>query len=523
MATSRGGRRGIALAILALATCHSTLLGQGANPVESARPNVLMIAIDDLRPMLGCYGETTVKTPHIDALAGRGMLFERAYCQYSKCGPSRLSLLTGLRPDSVGVFTHKDADMRAFREAHEDLHSIPRWFKAHGYHTRGFGKVYHDGWDDPRDWSEPAEPGREKEMLEIVDEKAIADVPFEQRAGVPTLVAERLECPAIQAPDVPDEALFAGRMTNRVIELLGERARQDAPFFFAVGYRRPHLPFVAPKRWFDSYEPDPSWLMPPDERRPPKGAPLMAWFNSDGYLGTARNQGLTMPVRPKSVEEGMAWAGYELRSYVGLPNHGPISDADQLRVQHAYRACVSYVDAQVGRLLATLRASGLEENTVVLLWSDHGWHLGEQGAWSKMTNYEIATRVPLIIAAPGEAYEAGKTESLAELVDLYPTLCELTGLPLPDHLEGDSLVPVLRDSSATVKELARSQYPRFRGRYDGRAFRDERHRLVEWIDTQSGEIVERELYDHEVDPVETVNLADRPESAEILRRFQSRK
>ncbi|MCB1064551.1 MAG: sulfatase-like hydrolase/transferase, partial [Verrucomicrobiae bacterium] len=346
-----------------------------------------MIAIDDLRPMLGCYGENTVISPNIDALAERGMLFERAYCQYAKCGPSRLSILTGLRPDSVGVFSHRDEDMLAFRKANLDLFSLPRWFKEHGFHTRGFGKVYHDGWDDARDWSVPSEPGREGEMMEIVDETAIQGMPFEKRGEVGTIIAERLKCPAIQAPEVPDETLFAGRMTSRVVDLIRERKSEAEPFFFAVGYRRPHLPFVAPKAWFDRYEPTPDWLPPAEIRRPPTDSPLMAWFNSDGYLGTARNQGLSMPVRPKSIEEGMDWAGYELRSYQGIPNHGPISDVDQLAVQHAYRACISYVDSQIGRLMTELSESGLEENTIVVLWSDHGWHLGEQGAWSKMTNY----------------------------------------------------------------------------------------------------------------------------------------
>ena len=525
MATSRkAGRRVLGTALMAVAV-HCTLFGQGPDPVESPRPNVLMIAIDDLRPMLGCYGDPIARTPHIDALASGGMLFERAYCQYAKCGPSRLSLLTGLRPESVGVTTHRDAKMLAFRKANEELHSIPRWFKANGYHTRGFGKVYHDGWDDPRDWSEPAQPGREGEMREIADVSALDGVPFEARSEVPTLIAERLDCPAIQAPEVPDDALFAGRMTNQVIELLKKRNAEGgaAPFFLAVGFRRPHLPFVAPRKWFDHYEPEMSWLLPAEERRPPEGAPLMAWFNSDGYLGTSRNQGLTMPVRPKSIREGRDWAGYELRSYVGVPNQGTISDADQLKVLHAYRACISYVDSQIGRLLEALRLLRLEDNTIVLLWSDHGWHLGEQGTWSKMTNYEIATRVPLIIKAPGEAFVKGKTESLAELVDLYPTLCELAGLDLPEHLEGDSLVPVLQDSSTSVKRMARSEFPRFRNRFFGHAYRDERYRLVEWTDTKSGEIVERELYDHDADPLETMNLVDRPESLKIIESFRAGK
>lgn len=504
------------------------LLGaiEAAADSNQARPNVVMFAVDDLRPLLGCYGDQTVISPHIDALASRGIVFERAYCQYAKCGPSRLSLMTGLRPEEVGVFSHKTQDVVAFRESRPDLDSLPHWFKRHGYHTLSFGKIYHDGWDDPRDWSVPSRPGREREMWEIADEQAIEGVPFAKRGEVETLIAARLDCPAIQAPEVPDDALFAGRMTDEVVEAIEARNRDadPKPLFLAVGYRRPHLPFVAPKSWFDRYVPDEAWLPPPDRRHPPEGAPILGWFNSDGYVGTARNQGLAMPNPPKTVEEGIAWAGYELRSYVGLPNRGPLSKADQLAVHHAYRACVSYIDAQVGRVLEAIETNGFAKNTIVLLWSDHGWHLGEHSVWSKMTNYEIATRVPLIIAAPGEGMMQGQSSrSLVELVDLYPTLCDLADLPAPEHLQGESLVPILEEPGAVVKERAISQYRRYGARYVGRAVRTDRYRFVEWRERKSGDLVARELYDHEVDPGETQNLANVPESAAVIEKIRSEK
>jgi arylsulfatase A-like enzyme len=476
-----------------------------------------MIAIDDLRPMLGCYGDPIAKTPNIDRLAERGMLFERAYCQFAKCGPSRLSLLTGLRPDAVGVFSHNEKDMLAFRKRRPDAVAIPRWFKDHGWRAQGFGKVYHDGWDNPDDWSATAFPGRNGEMLETVDKAAIAKVPFEKRNEIPTIISPRHDCPAIQAAEVPDDTLFEGRMTNRVIETLAGLKKAETPWFLAVGYRRPHLPFVAPKKYFDLYEPDPTWL--PGNRQPPTGSPILAWFNSDGYAGFGKKAdlGSLFPNPPKTRDDAFAWAGFELRSYVGVPYHGGISDDLQLRLRQAYLACISYVDAQIGRLLKSVG-----DDTIIVLWSDHGWHLGEQGTWGKMTNFEQATRVPLIIAAPGDEFSRGKTMALAELVDLYPTLCELAGIGKPKHLEGESLVPILKDPEAELDGTAFSQFPRFGEKVHGRAIRTHRWRYVWWKEMATGEIVERELYDHETDSAETVNVASRPKNAEIVAELERR-
>ncbi|MEM1295072.1 MAG: sulfatase [Verrucomicrobiota bacterium] len=458
------------------------------------RPNILMIAIDDLRPMLGCYGDTRVKTPNIDRLASRSTVYERAYCQYAKCGTSRLSIMTGLRPDSIGVFSNNDKDVKAFRERSQVV-SMGRYFKESGYHTQSFGKIYHDGWDEPRDWSVPSSPGREREMWEVVDEK---------NPQGPTFIAERWACPVWQNPDVSDEHLYAGRMTNEVIAQLGE-VEETKPFFFAVGYRRPHLPFVAPKRYFDLYQPDKSWLT--DIPNPPKGSPVMAWFNSDGYVGGAKRVGLVMPKRP-SRQEAMDWNGYEMRSYLNVAYEGTIPEQKQLELLHAYAACVSYVDAQIGKLLEHFDP----DNTIIVLWSDHGWHLGEYSAWGKMTNFEIATRVPMMIAQPKQTGQ--RSRQLAELVDLYPTLCDLAGIPQPPHLEGESLV-----ADSERNDVALSQYARFGRQYMGRAIRTERYRYVAWFEEKSGGVVERELYDHETDPGETKNLAANPESAAVVERL----
>lgn len=459
------------------------------------RPDVVMIAIDDLRPMLGCYGDPHVRTPNIDRLARRGVVFERAYCQYAVCGPSRLSLMTGLRPDAIGVFSNLRRDVAGFRKRRPDVVSMAMWLGRHGYYTQSFGKIDHDGWDVVTDWSVPPSPGRPREMWEIVD----PDTPAK-----PTIIAERVACPVMQSPDVADEHFFAGRMTQQALATMRDR-RSDRPVFLAVGFRRPHLPFVAPQRYFDMYQPDASWLA--ENPDPPEGSPVMAWFNSDGYVKMAGQAGLAMPSQPNR-HQAVDWNGYEMRSYLGIPNHGAIEGPLQLKILQAYAACVSYVDAQIGRLLDELEASKRLENTAVILWSDHGWHLGEQSAWGKKTNFEIATRVPLIIVAPG--VKPGRTQTIAELVDLYPTICELTGLQSPPHIEGQSLVESLRNPGKARDQVALSQQTRFAGRYMGRALRTDRFRFVVWTETESGRIVNRELYDHQSDPHEMINVASRP-------------
>lgn len=469
------------------------------------RPNFLMIAVDDLRPMLGCYGHPGIHTPNIDRLAERGVVFERAYCQYAKCGTSRLSLMTGLRPDAIGVFSNNARDVAEFRKRRSDAPSIAAWMKQNGYHTQSFGKIYHDGWDNAADWSVPSSPGRPREMWEIVDD---AD------PSQPTLIAERLDCPVMQSPDVSDEHLFAGRMTNQVIASLNNLP-QDMPAFLAVGYRRPHLPFIAPKKYFDLYQLDESWLAP--AAIPGDDLPVMAWYNSDGYVGSARRVGLTMP-NPPNRQQAMAWNGYEMRSYVGVPNHGPIDVATQLRLLQAYAACVSYVDTQIGRLLDAVDQSAHFKDATIILWSDHGWHLGEKTAWGKMSNYEIATRVPLIVAAPG--IKPGRTKAISELVDLYPTICQLADVEPPSQLQGESLKTVLLHPRQKSRAIAFSQYSRFSGKYMGKALRTDRYRFVMWTNVKTQKVVERELYDHQTDPHETKNMAAQAEHAELVRRLE---
>ncbi len=495
---SRGFRQ-VFLAATAVFLVACPLAGKGNN-----RPNVLFIAVDDLRPLLGCYGAQAVRTPSIDRLAARGTTFRRAYCQAPQCSPSRVSLMFGLRPDTTGHYSNRHPFKR---ERHRGSPSLPQHFKNHGYHTRAYGKIYHDGADHPEGWSVASSPGREREMWETVDEAAIARVEFTQRARVPTVISPRNDCPAIQAPDVPDDTLYAGRMTGQAIAAMA--AAKDRPFFLAVGYRRPHLPLVAPRKYFNKYPLDRIRL--PEHRQPPAGAPLWSIYNSVTYWHPRAREvwriDLDFPKYPSSLEEALRFAGWELRSYRGIPAGGPIPDPLQARVWQAYMACVSYVDAQVGRLLQALETHGLSDKTVVILWGDHGWHLGEHGTWAKMTLFEWATRVPLLIAAPGRSQPL-QIGSLVELVDLYPTLCQLADLPIPRHVEGSSLVPLLSDPDQPWKTAAFSHFPRH-GHSLGQSMRTERYRYTEWVGLDGG-VKGRELYDHAADPLELVNLAASP-------------
>ena len=493
--------------LVLLAAAQPVLAASSPAAPAKDRPNVLFIAADDSRPLLGCYGEQAVQTRSIDRLAARGTTFRRAYCQAPQCSPSRVSLMFGLRPDTTGHYSNRhDFDRERFRESL----SLPEHFKNHGYHTQSFGKIYHDGADHPEGWSVPSSPGREREMWETVDEAAIARVEFAQRVRVPTVISPRIDCPAIQAPDVPDDTLYAGRMTGQAIAAMA--AAKDRPFFLAVGYRRPHLPLVAPRKYFDKYPLDRIRL--PEHRQPPAGAPLWSIYNSVTYWHPRAREvwriDLDFPKYPSSREEALRFAGWELRSYRGIPPGGPISDPLQAKVWQAYLACVSYVDAQVGRLLEALETYGLSDKTIVVFWGDHGWHLGEHGTWAKMTLFEWATRVPLLIAAPGRSQPSG-IESLVELVDLYPTLCRLADLPIPKHVEGSDLVPLLNDPDRPWKRAAFSHFPRHDHSL-GQSMRTDRYRYTEWVGLDGG-VKGRELYDHAADPLELVNLAASPASS----------
>jgi len=430
---------------------------------SDAKPNVLFIAVDDLRTELGCYGSQVAKSPNIDRLASMGTLFSRAYTQQSVCGPSRVSLLCGQRPGTTGVTSL----FTKFRDIQPDIVTLPQFFKNKGYRSYRLAKIFHIGHgnrDDRVSWTKPGLKMQEKPAYVLP-----------KRKGKPTT-----EC-----VDAPDNAYLEGLMTDTAVYAMKNFKTNDAPFFLAVGYRKPHLPFFAPKKYWDLYDRNsiPDSPMP----QPPEGM----------------------------FEHALASFG-EMRKYKGIPETGPVSEEQKKELQHGYLACVSYVDAQIGRLLDTLEETGLKENTIVILWSDHGWKLNDYASWCKHSNMEIDTQVPLIISAPGRP-KGQKSNALVELVDIYPTLTELCGFALPEQCEGSSLVPLLKEPSRPWKSAAFSLYPRNKEGVTGHSIRSGRWRYVEWISNENGEVMGRELYDHKDSPLANRNQALNPEMADTVK------
>jgi arylsulfatase A-like enzyme len=441
----------------------------------AAKPlNVLFIAVDDLRPEIGCYGAEHMKTPHMDRLAKNGLLFERAYCQVAVCNPSRNSVLSGTRPDTTGIFDNQ----HFLRLQMPDVVTLPQHFKNHGYTTLSHGKIFHhserEPGDDPQSWSEPAwyhgEPYRHwfnQESLDYV--RRLKALPKAQQP-------KQLRAAPFEAADEPDDLYPDGQTALKAIETLKRLKSDGKPFFLGLGFVKPHLPFTCPQKYWDLY-PEKSVQLALNAQRP-KDAPEPAFHNN-----------------------------YELRSYGTVPENGKIPDTMALKLIRGYRACVSFMDAQLGRVLDELERLGLRESTLIVLWGDHGYHLGENGLFTKMTNFEHGTRVPLIVSLPGMKTAGQRTTALVELVDLYPTLAELCALPLPKHLEGTSFAPLLENPGQSWKKAAFSQYLRpGKPPFMGRSIRTERWRYTEWHNLKQ-QPAGAELYDELNDPQETVNLA----------------
>ncbi len=464
--------------------------------------NVLFLAIDDLRPQTRCYGCGKMITPNIDALAASGTLFNRAYCQQAVCNPSRASLLTGRRPDTTRVYdlqTH-------FRLYLPDVVTLPQYFKQHGYFTAGLSKIYHGSLDDPISWSiphwRPRAPGylKPEDVLLLRKQRAALRAKYgpgrakvlerDPKTGAVLKWSRpryRVKGPAWEDPDVPDDALADGKTAAHAVQMLRRLKNQNRRFFLAVGFLKPHLPFVAPKRYYDLYPPGRLTLA--DNPFPPKNCPKLALTNSG-----------------------------ELRAYHDIPAKGPIADAKALELIRGYYAATSFVDAQVGRVIRELDRLGLRKNTIIILWGDHGWQLGEHGLWCKHTNFEVAARAPLIISTPDQRLRGAKTNALVEFVDIYPSLCELAGLGLPPGVEGTSFAPLLDHPDRPWKKAAFSQYPR--GGNMGYSMRTDRYRYTEW--GRCGEKpVGLELYDHQVDPEENFDLAYRPENGKLVERLHA--
>ena len=414
--------------------------------------NVLFIVIDDLRPLLGSYGYPEMHTPNIDALAKRGTLFNHAYCQSPLCNPSRTSMLTGLRPETTRVVSN----LVGFRERLPNVVTLPQHFKIHGYHTQSVGKIAHTltMQDDAYSWSFPS--WRQPISLNLSS------------------------TPSWQALNAEDDEFRDGKAAKHTAEVLEEI--QNTQFFLAVGFRKPHLPFHVPKRYYELYK-------------------------SESF-GLPSTPGLPIDA-PAIINSKSNW----IREFQDIPDEGVFSDEKTLELIQGYAASISYMDAQVGRILDQLDVLRLTEKTIIVFVGDHGFHLGEHGMWKKNTLFEVSLRSPLIVSVPGQAYLNVKTDAFAELVDIYPTLCEACQLPIPAQLEGLSLMPVIEQPTLSWKAAAFSQLGR------GKSMRTERYRYTEWGQNSSHGV---ELYDYEVDPDETVNIAGQPENAELVAHLSER-
>lgn len=454
---------------------------------ETEKPNILFIAVDDLRTELGCYGNSQIKSPNIDKLAAEGLAFNRAYCQQPICMASRASLMSGLRPDTLNIY-----NCLSLEEDAPGILSLDQHFENNGYEMWAAGKIYHHGIDydvqfgDAYHKVETEEVGRgylSEEAKKIVEEldKWYRENQNQSGGG---------RGPAFEWPDVPDNAYQDGKMTDLAIEKFRNLKTSDKPFFMAVGYKKPHLPFNAPKKYWDLYDADE--IEPADN-----------------------------PYHPENVSQYFDYNFGELRNYSGIPK-GKTAFNDTLNktLKHGYYACVSYIDAQIGRLMEGLEANGLDKNTIVIIWGDHGWKLGEHNMWCKHTQFQIDNHVPLIIKVPGQI--AANTNALVEFVDIYPSLCELAGLELPGHLQGTSFVPLIENPNKKWKDGAISYWPASNRTNPekvvmGYTVQTDRYRYTEWIRESTGELMARDLFDHQTDPDENFGIANNPENEALMK------
>jgi arylsulfatase A-like enzyme len=494
------------LASLAITVMTLSGLTSQAADAKPQKLNILFIAVDDLRPELGCYGKDYIKSPNIDRIAREGMVFNRAYCQQAVCSPTRSSLMTGTRPDTTKVWdlvTH-------FRDALPNVVTLGQHFKQNGYFVQGMGKIYHGNLDDAPTWSVPWQtPKAVKYALAEnvkLDQRQYEGEPdgdakpktkkkkksrSEAKPDGPPSTGPNSRGPAFEGADVADNTFQDGKVAELAVSTLQEMSRKKEPFFLAVGFIKPHLPFVSPKKYWDLYDPAKIQLAP-------------------------------NKFRPKDAPDYAILPGGELRNYHGIPQ-GSIPDDLARQLKHGYYAAVSYMDAQVGKLLGELDRLDLRKNTIIILWGDHGWKLGEHDAWCKHSTVENDTNVPLLLSVPGMKNAGVRTDAIVEYVDIYPTLSELAGLPLPGHLEGTSMKPLLDDPKRPWKTAAFSQYPRSEnGGLMGYSMRTERYRFTVWVGRRDHSRVNAvELYDHQKDPQENTNIARDPANAELVKKLMT--
>ncbi|MDX1285371.1 MAG: sulfatase [Draconibacterium sp.] len=438
---------------------------------QEQRPNVLFIAVDDLRPELGCYGQTHIKSPSIDKLAESGLTFNRAYCNIPVCGASRASILSGIRPNRTRFLTYhcwQDKDVPG-------TVSLPMHFKNNGYTTVSLGKIYHHQTDGKGSWNKRWSPkntnasGWRDYML---DENIQLEIEGKTR-GKP-----------YEKADVKDGKYKDGKIANQAIEELKAFKESGEPFFLAVGFLKPHLPFNAPSKYWDLYDADKIKL--PEYMQKPKNAP----------------------------DQCMHTFG-ELRAYNEIPKEGSVDLDMAKKLIHGYYACVSFTDALIGNVLDALDNLGLAENTIVILWGDHGWHLGEHDLWCKHCNFEKVLRTPVILRAPGQTKNI-KTNALVEYVDVYPSLCELAGLEKPFHLQGKSFVPLVENPNQPWKDEIYCRWGK------GETVVTMSHTYTEWLDDKTGEMTARMMYDLTKDPEETVNISEDKENQDLVAKLSKK-
>lgn len=453
------------LFLLLLSTAPATAADQ--------RPNVLFLISDDLNNLLGCYGDPLAKTPNLDKLAARSVRFDRAYCSFPLCGPSRNSFLTGLYPNSTGILTNG----QVFRQTIPSQQSLPQAFRNSGYFAARIGKLYHynvpmsvgtNGHDDPGSWELELNPAG---VDRLEEEPRI----FSLRPGQ---FGATLSWYASTKGDRDHTDGLHAEDAEWVLERCAKR--KNRPFFLAVGFFRPHTPYVAPKPYFDLH--------------PESKMPVVQGVKED-------QADIPAPALPNARQDNL-------------------DDTKRREARQAYNASISFMDAQVGRVIDALERLGLAENTIIVFTSDHGYHVGEHGLWQKMSLFEESARVPLLIAAPKMATKGRVAKTPVSQVDLYPTLAELCGVERPANLQGQSLVPILKDPDTAGRGWALTQVTRggvgpaagrgaASGRYFGYSLRTPRWRYTEWDEGRKG----RELYDHDADPREMTNLAEKPEHA----------
>jgi iduronate 2-sulfatase len=505
--------------IFIITTAVSVAVAGPPGEPPGRKMNVLFIALDDLKPELGAYGNRIVKSPAIDKLAARGTVFFNNHCQQALCGPTRASILTGKRPDYTQVWNL----FTKMRDVNPDILTIPQYFAQQGYTTAGIGKVFDercvDREQDKPSWTIPyyeVEPryfhnAQVPAFLHYQAPETRKAVEFYRaqaaQSGLDAGQTQKLlfkhARPSTEATNLPDSAYLDGAMAIKANEILRKLAQDGKPFFFAVGYAKPHLPFVAPQKYWDMY--DRKALPLAAYKQHAANSPALAYHGSEEL---------------RNYSDIPALAGISGKGVTGLR----LPEEKERELVHGYYAAVSYVDTQVGKLLDELDRLGLRDNTIVILWGDHGLHLGDHDLWCKHSNFEQATRSPMIISAPG--IKPSATSVPTEFVDVFPTLCQLSGLPVPGRLDGISLVPVMLHPKKKVKAFAVSQYTR--GPVMGYSIRTQNHRLTYWVGGHfrsnkpfdPAKVTARELYDYKNDPGETRNLIDDKKYRKVVKIMQ---